>query len=136
MKSGILTVSQEGHSKRPEGSPAGSHLKPKYVPSCIKTVRHPVAPRKNRHVEADKLHRGTNELHIPWEGDLLEASHGGMKVGSRIPYTRTLIWGLHHLLGGSLVVISGVISPVIWNITIVSLLITPLITTQEASSRP
>ena len=39
------------------------------------------------------------------------------------------------LLGGSWVVISGVISPLIWVITIVTLLITPLITTHELPSR-
>ena len=38
------------------------------------------------------------------------------------------------LLGGSWVVISGVISPLIWVITIVTLLITPLITTHEPPS--
>ena len=39
------------------------------------------------------------------------------------------------LLRGSWVVISGVISPLIWVITIVTLLITPLITTHEPPSR-
>ena len=39
------------------------------------------------------------------------------------------------ILGGSWVVISGVISPLIWVITIVTLLITPLITTHEPPSR-
>ena len=39
------------------------------------------------------------------------------------------------LLGGSWVVISGVISPLIWVITIVTLLIGPLITTHEPPSR-
>ena len=39
------------------------------------------------------------------------------------------------LLGGSWVVISGVISPLIWVITIVTLLITPLITNHEPPSR-
>ena len=39
------------------------------------------------------------------------------------------------VLGGSWVVISGVISPLIWVITIVILLITPLITTHEPPSR-
>ena len=38
------------------------------------------------------------------------------------------------LLGGSWVVISGVIIPLIWDITIVTLLITPLITTHEPPS--
>ena len=38
------------------------------------------------------------------------------------------------LLGGSWVVISGVVSPLIWVITIVTLLITPLITTHEPLS--
>ena len=38
------------------------------------------------------------------------------------------------LLGGSWVVISGVISPLIWVITIVTLLITPLKTTHEPPS--
>ena len=40
------------------------------------------------------------------------------------------------LLGGSWVVISGVISPLIWAITIVTLLISPLITTHEPPSKP
>ena len=39
------------------------------------------------------------------------------------------------VLGGSWVVISRVISPLIWVITIVTLLITPLITTHEPPSR-
>ena len=39
------------------------------------------------------------------------------------------------LLGGSGVVISGVICPLIWVITIVTLLTTPLITTPEPPSR-
>ena len=39
------------------------------------------------------------------------------------------------LLGGSWVVISGVISPLIWSVTIVTLLTTPLITTHEPPSR-
>ena len=39
------------------------------------------------------------------------------------------------ILGGSWVVISRVISPLIWAITIVTLLITPLITTHEPPSR-
>ena len=38
------------------------------------------------------------------------------------------------VLGGSWVVISGVISPLIWVIAIVTLLITPLITTHEPAS--
>ena len=38
------------------------------------------------------------------------------------------------MLGGSWVVISGVISPLIWVITIVTLLLTPLITTHEPLS--
>ena len=41
---------------------------------------------------------------------------------------------LAHLLGGSWVVISGVISPLIWVINTVTLLITPLITTHEPPS--
>ena len=40
------------------------------------------------------------------------------------------------LLGGSWVVISGVIRDLIWILTIVTLLITPLITTHEPPSRP
>ena len=39
------------------------------------------------------------------------------------------------ILGGSWVVISGVISPLIWVINIVTLLITPLITAHEPPSR-
>ena len=38
------------------------------------------------------------------------------------------------LLGGSWVVISGVISPLIWVITIVTLLLSPLTTTHEPPS--
>ena len=38
------------------------------------------------------------------------------------------------LLGGAWVVISGVVSPLIWDITVVTLLITPLITNHEAPS--
>ena len=41
---------------------------------------------------------------------------------------------LEALLGGSWVVISGVVSPPIWVTTIVTLLITPLITTHEPPS--
>ena len=48
-------------------------------------------------------------------------------------------WGgglpLRDLLGGSWVVISGVTSPLIWVVTIVTLLITLLITTHEPPSR-
>ena len=40
------------------------------------------------------------------------------------------------LLGGSWVVISGVICPLIWVIAIVTLRITPLITNHEPPSRP
>ena len=47
--------------------------------------------------------------------------------------------GLLHqaktLLGGAWVVISGVISPLIWVIIIVTLLITPLLTTHEPPSK-
>ena len=43
-----------------------------------------------------------------------------------------LVW---VVLGGSWVVISGVISPLIWVIITVTLLITPLITTHEPPSR-
>ena len=43
--------------------------------------------------------------------------------------------GFRAVLGGSWVVISGVISPLIWVITIVILLITLLITTHEPPSR-
>ena len=39
------------------------------------------------------------------------------------------------VLGGSWVVISGVTSPLIWVITVVTLLISPLITTHEPPSR-
>ena len=49
------------------------------------------------------------------------------------------IWGeverTSTILGGSWVVISGVISPFIWVIAIVTLLITPLITAHEPPSR-
>ena len=40
-----------------------------------------------------------------------------------------------ELLGGSWLVISGVISPLMWLISIVTLLITLLITTHEPPSR-
>ena len=40
-----------------------------------------------------------------------------------------------YVLGGSWVVISGVISVLIWVISIVTLLITPLITTHEPPSK-
>ena len=43
--------------------------------------------------------------------------------------------GGSNLLGGSWVVISGVISPLIWVIIIATPLITPLITTHEPPSR-
>ena len=53
-------------------------------------------------------------------------------------YLSTFLWGLVcvlcSLLGGSWVVISGVISPLIGVISIVTLLITPLITTREPPS--
>ena len=39
-----------------------------------------------------------------------------------------------RILGGSWVVLSGVLSPLIWGITIVTLLITRLITTDEPRS--
>ena len=58
-------------------------------------------------------------------GDLADEV-GGALVRIRRSYT---------LLGGSWVVISGVISPLIWVITIVTLLIGPLITTHEPPSR-
>ena len=48
---------------------------------------------------------------------------------------KTLIKDLVALLGGSGVVISGVRSPLIWVITMVTLLITLLITTPEPPSR-
>ena len=43
--------------------------------------------------------------------------------------------GLQDVVGGSWEVISGVISTLIWVITIATLLITPLITTHEPPSR-
>ena len=42
--------------------------------------------------------------------------------------------GAEILLGGSWVVISGVVSPLIWVISVVTLLIIPLITTHEPPS--
>ena len=45
------------------------------------------------------------------------------------------IQSLGVLLGGSWVVVSGVISPLVWFISIVTLLITPFITTHEPPSR-
>ena len=42
---------------------------------------------------------------------------------------------LAQILGGSWLVISGVISPPIWVVTMVTLLITPRITTHEPPSR-
>ena len=44
-----------------------------------------------------------------------------------------ILWGL-RILGGSWVVISGTISPLIWVRSIVTLLITLLITTHEPPS--
>ena len=44
-------------------------------------------------------------------------------------------WHADVLLGASWVVISGVISPLIWVISIVTLLITPFIATREPPSR-
>ena len=52
----------------------------------------------------------------------------------RVPYNDFLRSALRKVLGGSWVVISGVISPVIWVITIVILLITLLITNHEPPS--
>ena len=49
-------------------------------------------------------------------------------------YKPVLIHAESELLGGSLVVISRVISPLKWVITIVTLLITPLITIHESPS--
>ena len=51
-----------------------------------------------------------------------------MRFAGRLP---TFV---RFLLGGSWVVISGVISPLIWVITILTLLMTPLITPQEPPS--
>ena len=45
------------------------------------------------------------------------------------------VWGASSL-EGSWVDITGVISPHLWVITIVTLLLTPLITTHEPPSRP
>ena len=47
-----------------------------------------------------------------------------------------LVFTVTSLLGGSWVVISGVISPLIRVISIATLVITPLITTHEPPSRP
>ena len=44
-------------------------------------------------------------------------------------------YGSYHVLGGAWVVISGVISRLIWVLSIVTLLVSPLITTQEPPSR-
>ena len=52
---------------------------------------------------------------------------GGSLVPNEAP-------NIDSLLGGSWVVISGVISPLIWVITIVTLLITPLIPNHEPPS--
>ena len=60
-------------------------------------------------------------------GGLYASRHGLCPLRSQI------------LLGGSWVVISGVISPLIWvmlTMIIVTLLVTPLITTHEPSSLP
>ena len=51
------------------------------------------------------------------------------------PKLRTSCIFLLTLLGGSWVVINGVISHLIWVITIVTLLITPLLTTPETPSK-
>ena len=63
-----------------------------------------------------------------WQGD--EDQSLTMTLGEVDPGL-----GLGGLLGGSGVVISGVISPLIWLISIVTLLITLLITTHEPPSR-
>ena len=57
--------------------------------------------------------------------DLIQCATCGFGVG---------VWAM-HLLGGSWVVISGVISPRIWVTTIVILLIALLVTTHEPPSR-
>ena len=49
---------------------------------------------------------------------------------------KPLTSNLETLLGGSRVVLSRAISPLIWVITIVVLLIVPLMTTHETPSRP
>ena len=46
-----------------------------------------------------------------------------------------MIESVQGVLGGSWAVISGVLSPLIWVISIATLLITPLITTHEPPSR-
>ena len=61
---------------------------------------------------------GGSRLRV-WEGSL------------RVPAASLL----KSSLGGSWVVISGVISPLIWNITRVTRLITPLIATHEPPSK-
>ena len=50
----------------------------------------------------------------------------------RLPATQSVLpWVCHQILGGSWVVISGVINPRLWVIIIVTLLITLLITAYE-----
>ena len=49
-------------------------------------------------------------------------------------HNRRLPWEAYGLLGGSWVVINGVISLLIWVLTMVTLHITPLISTHEPSS--
>ena len=55
-------------------------------------------------------------------------------AGPRMMCSGDLFAGGVCILGGSWVVISGVTSPLIWVISIVTLLITPLITTHEPPS--
>ena len=60
----------------------------------------------------------------------------GLQFGSEVVPQRREPEGNHGVLGGSRVVVSGVISPLIWVISIVTLLITLLITSREPPSKP
>ena len=55
---------------------------------------------------------------------------------SKSPKVERIVDFAHRLLGGSCVVISGAISPLIWVISIVTLFITLLVATYEPPSRP
>ena len=70
----------------------------------------------------------------PWAGNKRSRVYTHFGVLIRILLFRVLNKG--PLLEGSWVVISRVISPRIWVILMVTLLITPLITTHEPLSRP
>ena len=66
---------------------------------------------------------------------MCSGEHIGRCVGVwRFRLSKQTTTRLTYLLGGSCLVITGVISPLIWAITIATILITPLITTHEPPS--